>query len=140
MGRVRGGGLPFGWTERSSRAQALRFAPEQGVKSENRRPQGPRGPAAVSLPARADEPVRRTFSLKLVGRERLAFDPRHIRWGRTEGVTVDLDQEKTQSIPVTATFAPRFLSAQPPPRTIAFRLAGASPATLTCTTQLGTSH
>ena len=97
-------------------------------------------PAAVSLPDKADEPVRRTFALKLVGGEGLAFDAQHIQWGRIDGVTIDFEQKKGQSIPATATFSPGFLSGDAPPRTITFRLPGASPATLTCATQPGTPH
>ena len=97
-------------------------------------------PAAVSVPATSDKPVRRAFSLKLVGGEGLAFDARHIRWDKVDGVTIDFGQGEAQSILATATFAPRFVSGDTAPRTITFRLPGASPATLTCTTQPGTSH
>ena len=95
-------------------------------------------PAAVSLPDTADQPVRRSFALKLVGGEGLAFDAQHIQWDRIGGVTIDFGRKKGQSIPATATFAPQVLADRTPPRTITFRLPGASPTTLTCTPQPGT--
>ncbi len=79
--------------------------------------------------------MRRTFSLKLVGGQDLAFDAQHVQWDRIDGVAIDFGQRKGQSIPATATFSPRFLSAGTALRTITFRLPGASSATLTCTPQ-----